>query len=108
MRKRAFPACFPAFARAPNRSGALQACQLTAVTPFATVASSPEAKPLVSIPMVTIRLQCYPLVSNRQVSIAIQTVAYHWNEAGPGPGKTVNESGGVFTTIQVTPHITWR
>ena len=27
---------------------------------------------------------------------------------GNGLGKTTNESGGAFTTIPVTPQITWR
>ena len=49
------------------------------------------------IGMQCIAMHCIPMDSNRLLSAE-----------GNGLGKTTNESGGAFTTIPVTPQITWR
>ena len=50
-----------------------------------------------TIPMQCIAIHSIPMDSNRLLSAE-----------GNGLGKTTNESGGAFTTIPVTPQITWR
>ena len=50
-----------------------------------------------TIPMECIAIHSIPMDSNRLLSAE-----------GNGLGKTTNESGGAFTTIPVTPQITWR
>ena len=47
--------------------------------------------------MECIAMHSIPMDSNRLLSAE-----------GNGLGKTTNESGGAFTTIPVTPQITWR
>ena len=49
------------------------------------------------IGMQCIAIHSIPMDSNRLLSAE-----------GNGLGKTTNESGGAFTTIPVTPQITWR